>query len=165
MAEIATRRQRTPETALAPRGLEPLRLMRDLLRWDPFRALGPELALAPSTEFFPELDMKETKDAFVFKADLPGIKESDIEVNVSENRLTISGRREEEQEEKGEAYYACERRYGSFTRSFALPVGADIEHVKAELKDGVLSVIVPKTAGTVGKKVPIGKPAEASAKA
>jgi len=91
----------------------------------------------------------------VFKADLPGVKESDIEVSLVGNRLAISGKREGEKEEKAETYYAYERSYGSFTRTFTLPSDIDSAHIKAELKNGELTVVVPKAAAAVAKRIPV----------
>jgi HSP20 family protein len=99
--------------------------------------------------------VKETKESFVFKADLPGIKEQDLEVTVAGNRLTVAGKREAEKEEKNETVYAYERSFGSFTRSFTLPEQADTDHIKAELKNGELTLVVPKTLASVAKRIPV----------
>ena len=106
--------------------------------------------------FAPAFNIKETKDGFVFKADLPGIKEEDLEVTSTGNRVTISGKREAEKEEKDDTFYTYERSFGSFTRSFTLPDSADASHIKAELKNGELTVAVPKTPAAVAKKIPVG---------
>ena len=120
---------------------------------DPFGAMTPyERAWNPSFE------VRETKDAFMFKADLPGMKESDVDIEVHGNRLTISGKRSDEHEEKdGETVYAYERSYGSFYRAFTLPDNVDTEHVSCDLKDGVLTLAVPKKPGATPKKIAIGK--------
>src|SRR5207245_3094631 len=98
-----------------------------------------------AARFTPDFEIKETKDGFVFKADLPGIKEKDLEVTMTGNRLTISGTRQAEKEESTDTYYACERSYGSFTRAFTLPEGTDGgNHIRAELNDGVLTLLLPK---------------------
>ena len=156
MSEIAVRTRNGGETlgSLARRDWEPFRLMREMLGWDPFREITPLLpAAAPA--FAPAFEVKETKDAYVFKADLPGVKESDLEVNVAGSRLTVSGKREAEKEQKDDTYYTYERSYGSFTRTFTLPAEVDTAHVKAELKSGELTIAVPKTPAAVAKKVPI----------
>ena len=133
---------------------DPLRWMRELLHWDPAREAAP-LWTGPSWEpvYTPAFEVKETKECFEFKADLPGIKESDVEVKITGNRLAISGKREVEQQSQHDTYYAYERSYGSFQRSFALPDGLDTEHVHAELKNGVLAVVVPKKAGAQTKTI------------
>src|SRR5206468_2533929 len=97
----------------------------------------------------------ETKDAYVFRADLPGVKDSDLEISLTGNRLTVSGRREQERQEQGETFYASERSYGSFTRSFTLPEGIDGDNVSADLKSGVLTLSVPKKPEVQPRKVTI----------
>lgn len=71
------------------------------------------------------------------------------------NRLTTSGKRESEKEDKEGTYYACERSYGSFTRAFTLPEQTDASHIKAELKNGELTIVVPKIAAAVAKRIPV----------
>jgi HSP20 family protein len=155
MANITVQKKNggQPES-LARREWEPFRAMRDLLRWDPFREMAP----IPSNEipaYAPAFEVKETKDSFVFKADVPGVKEQDLEVTTTGNRLTVSGKRENEKEEKEDNYYAYERSYGSFTRSFTLPEQADTADIHAELKGGELTIVIPKTAAAVAKKIPV----------
>ena len=116
--------------------------------------------LAPFGEFrpfafFPAFEIKENKDGYLIKADVPGVKEADLEVNVTGKRLSVSGKREEEKEERGETYYTSERTYGSFSRSFTLPEGSDLQHIAADLKGGVLTISVPKSPETKTKKVEI----------
>ncbi|HSD89018.1 MAG TPA: Hsp20/alpha crystallin family protein, partial [Kofleriaceae bacterium] len=125
---------------------DPLRVMRDMLRWDPFREMAPAFPNLERAAFNPSFDVTETKDAFVFKADVPGVKQEEIEITTTGNRIQISGKRESEQESKSETVYTYERQYGSFARSFTLPDGADIDHARTELKDGVLTLVVPKLA-------------------
>jgi HSP20 family protein len=155
MSDIAVQRRDQPQSStIASREMNPIRLMRDLLRWDPFREMAPTFSVElPS--YTPAFEVKETKESFVFKADIPGTKEQDIEVNVAGNRLTIAGRREAEREDKSDTFYAYERSYGSFTRTFTLPDQADTSHVKAELKNGELTVVVPKAAAAVAKRIPV----------
>jgi HSP20 family protein len=142
----------------------PERMVRRLLRWDPFREMMPMFPLAePELRFMPDFDVKETKDSFQLKADLPGISEKDLEVSVVDNRLTISGKREEEKEETGETYYCCERSCGSFTRTFTLPAGADGEHIRADMANGVLSLVIPKMPESQPKKIAIGAGAKGKA--
>ena len=135
---------------------DPFRVMRDVLRWDPFH----ELEAAAGSDyglFAPSFDVKENKDGYVFRADLPGVREDDLEIALTGNHLTISGKREQEKHEQGDTYYASERSYGSFSRAFTLPDGTDAENVKAELKNGVLQVIVPKKPEVQPRKITIGK--------
>jgi HSP20 family protein len=155
MSEISVQRRTGAEPgSLARRELEPFRMLRDMLRWDPFQEMRP-VWTTEQPAFAPAFDVKETKEAFVFKADIAGVKESDIEVSSTGNRLSISGKRESEKEEQGDTYYACERSYGSFTRSFTLPEQADAAHIKAELKNGELTVVVPKAPAAVAQRIPV----------
>jgi HSP20 family protein len=115
--------------------------------------------------FAPSFDVRETKDAYVFTADLPGVKEGDLELSLTGNRLTLSGRREEEKREEEDRWFAYERSYGSFSRSFTLPEGVDPDHVQAELKDGVLRVSVPKKAEVKPRKIELKQIGSSKAKA
>lgn len=139
----------------------PLRAMREMLRWDPFRELAP---MMPNTSMFdradwnPSFDVTENKDSFVFKADVPGVKPQDLEITTNGNRIQVSGKRDTEQETKSDTIYTYERQYGSFVRSFALPDGADIEHAKSELKEGVLTLVIPKSSAAHTKKIAISTP-------
>jgi HSP20 family protein len=136
---------------------DPFREMQALLRFDPFREMRPFFGgyALPDMAFNPAFEVKETKDAFLFKADLPGVKESDLEVTVTGDRLVISGKREDEKKEKNETLYTYERSYGAFTRSFMLPQGADTTHAHAELKDGVLTLVLPKLPEVQPKKIAV----------
>lgn len=142
------------------RGLDPFDLMQELMGLDPFRELSRGPTLARAETFVPKFDVKETKDAYVFKADLPGIKEEDLDVSLHGNRLSISGKREEEKREEGETWYTYERSHGDFSRSFTLPEGVDTEHVNAELKEGVLHVTLPKVPEAKPKKISLLKRGE-----
>jgi len=138
--------------------LDPLRAMRDLLRWDPFREMAPmfpSFAALDRSAFNPSFDVTESKDAYLFKADVPGVKKEDIEIATTGNRLQISGKRDSEQETKDDTIYTYERQHGSFMRSFTLPEGADLEHAKSELKEGVLTLSIPKKPGAQAKKIAI----------
>jgi HSP20 family protein len=149
------RRPEGREPALLSR-LDPLRSFRDLLSWDPFAEMEPLLG-SSNFSVMPNVEVKETKDSLVFKADLPGIKEKDVEISLTGNRLSISGKREQEEEKKdGDRYYAYERWYGSFNRTFTLPETVDADGVKADLRDGVLTISVPKKAGAQPRAITIG---------
>lgn len=120
------------------------RSMRDLLRWDPFAEIAPVWPKFGDATFTPDFDVKEKKEEFQFSADVPGIAEKDLQVQLAGNRLTVSGKRESEKSEQNETYYSSERSYGSFTRVFTLPDGIDSDRIRAELKNGVLSITIPK---------------------
>jgi HSP20 family protein len=145
--------------AVARRELEPFRLMREMLGWDPFREMAP-LVGGNAAAFSPAFEVKETKDSFVFKADLPGVQEKDVEVTLTGNRLNVAGKRESEKEQKEDTYYTYERSYGSFNRTFTLPDQIDAPHIKAELKGGELTIVVPKAPAAVAKKIPVGGPTQ-----
>jgi HSP20 family protein len=147
MTNITIRKQNgdKPSLPATEQTWDPWRAMRTLLAWDPFREMA---AFAPIEEhgyaLAPAFDVKETKDAYYFKADVPGIAEKDLEVTMTGNRLTVSGKREAEKEEKSERYYTYERNYGSFSRSFTLPEGIAVDQLRASLENGVLSITIPK---------------------
>jgi HSP20 family protein len=112
-------------------------LARELFSWDPF---------ARPTAFSPTFEVKETADAFVVRADLPGVKEDELDVSLHNGVLSISGSRQAEERRDGESYYLYERQYGSFSRAFSLPETADGEKIEAKLDSGVLTL-------TIGKKI------------
>ncbi|HZS40727.1 MAG TPA: Hsp20/alpha crystallin family protein [Polyangia bacterium] len=155
MANIVRRGGESRDIAPSARGeWDPFRMMRDLLRWDPFSEMLP-YAGAERLGFVPQFEVKETPDAYIFKADLPGVKEQDLEISVTGNRLSVSGKREQEERQENETFYAYERAYGSFTRSFTLPEGVDADHVQADLREGVLTLTVPKLPEMQPKKINI----------
>lgn len=144
--------------AAQPVEWNPYKMMREMLRWDPFREMGPSFGAFPQfegAEWNPSFEVTENKDSFLFKADVPGVKKEDLEITTTGNRIQITGKRESEHETKNDKIYAYERQYGSFSRMFTLPEGADIEHAKTDLKDGVLTLVVPKLAAAQAKKIPI----------
>jgi HSP20 family protein len=166
MSNIVVRREVNPKEAIpmSPPADLFLRPLRDFFL-DPFERLNfAPLNTFRNFSFFPDFEVKETTAGYIFKADVPGVKEPDLEVTITGNRLTLTGKREQEKEERGATYYTCERSYGSFTRSFTLPEDADAQHVQAELKVGVLTVSVPKSPEAMPKTVPI-KATEQAAKA
>jgi HSP20 family protein len=133
-----------------------------LVRWDPFRELEdmserlnrvftrPALRTSGKealtvADWMPSVDISETDAEYLIKAELPEVKKEDVKVTVEEGVLTLQGERRQEKEEKGKKYHRVERSYGSFVRSFTLPESVDEAAVKAEYKDGVLSLHLPKT--------------------
>ena len=161
MGSIQVKRNGTQQelAAAPPATWEPSRWIARMMGFDPFREMAPFFPEERST-FEPAFEVKETKDGYLFKADVPGIKPSDLDVSLTGNRLTISGKREAEREDKGETYYTYERSYGSFARSFTLPEGVNATEVRADLNDGVLSVLLPKTPEAQPKQIPIGAASE-----
>jgi HSP20 family protein len=133
---------------------DPFQTMRELIGWDPFQEMSPRLWRGEEgIAFVPAFDVRETKDAYIFNADLPGFRDQDIDINVTGSRLLISGKREAEQEAESDTYYSRERSYGSFARSFTLPEGTEPDRIQADLKDGVLTLHVPKRAESQPRRI------------
>ena len=155
MANLTVRRNGgQPSSEPAPR--DPWTLARRLMSWDPFQEMTLPFSLGDTVSFNPSFDVKETKEAYEYKADVPGVASRDLEVTSTENRLTIRGHRATDTEEKGETWYMCERTSGSFARTFTLPEGIERDGIRADLKDGILVVTVPKKAAVQPKQIPIG---------
>lgn len=106
--------------------------------------------------WIPAMDLVETREHFVLKADLPGMTDADVKVEVENNVLTISGERKTEQEAEAEGYYRIERASDAFSRSLTLPEGIDADAVKATFDNGVLEVRVPKPVDVQPRRVQIG---------
>jgi HSP20 family protein len=105
--------------------------------------------------WLPAVDVSETEDQFVVRAELPGMSHEDIDINVQENVLTLKGEKKQEKKEEKENFHRLERTYGSFTRAFTLPAGVKPEDIKATFKDGVLEVSMPKAEEAKPKKIAI----------
>jgi len=153
--------------------LERWRPVRRLVPWQPFRELEemtrsfedilgrPSLSATwrrlPTVEreWTPALEVFEKEDKFVVKVELPGMKEEDIDVSAKDGTLTIKGERKSESEVNEEDYYCCERSYGNFFRSIALPSTADAKKIEANYEDGVLEVNLPKAAEIQPKKISV----------
>jgi len=153
--------------------MERLRPGRRLIPWRPFgeleemerhfedifgRSLLPSAwRRVPATEmgWAPAIEVFEKEDNFVVKAELPGMKQEEIDVSVIGDTLTIKGERKAESEVKEEDYYCCERSYGSFSRSIALPSNVDANKIAASYEDGVLEVSLPKAPEVKPKKIAV----------
>ena len=143
-----------------------------IVRWEPLRELSslqsemnrlfntafdsPSTASSPTRRWIPAMDLHETDEHFVLRADLPGMSESDVSVELEDNILTVSGERKTEHEEKREGFYRMERAFGSFSRSLTLPKGIDPEGVSAHFDRGVLEVRIPKPEQRKPRKISIG---------
>jgi HSP20 family protein len=103
----------------------------------------------------PAVDIYETENELVLKADLPDVDLKDIDVRVENQTLTIAGERKFEQQESGKGYHRIERNYGTFVRSFSLPNTFDTEHIAADFKNGVLSVTLPKKEAAKPRQVKV----------
>ena len=106
-------------------------------------------------EWSPFMDILETKDKLIVKAELPGLEAKDVNVSVSGDLLTIKGEKEKEEEEKDEHYHCVERRYGSFQRSFRLPASVKGDKVEATFDKGVLKVTLPKVEEAKKKEIEV----------
>jgi HSP20 family protein len=114
---------------------------------EPFEMIGGE--------WVPKLDVSETKDAMVVKAEMPGVEAKDIALTLMGDLLTLKGEREKATEEKEERYHRMERTYGTFLRSVRLPMAVDGSKVTATFKNGVLVVTLPKTPAAKGTMIPV----------
>ena len=131
---------------------DPFQMARDLLSWDPFFG-----GTRQTSAFVPAFEVKETNEAFILKADIPGVAESDLDIAVHNNVLTVSGNRQAEERKEGESYALYERQYGSFSRSFSLPDTADGDRVEAKLEAGVLTLTIWKKAEAKPRKIALRK--------
>ena len=111
--------------------------------WRSLRRPFQPVASGARMTWLPEIDVFEKDNRLVTKVDLPGMKKEDVNVEVTDGHLAISGQRKSEVEEKNDAFYRCEREYGSFYRAVPLPDGVKVEDVKATFSDGVLEVSMP----------------------
>ena len=153
--------------------MERWRPRRGLIPWRPFRELeemerrfedilGRQFLPAvwrriPTVEmgWAPAIEVFEREDKFVVKAELPGMKEDDIDISVVGDTLTIKGERKAESEVKEEDYYCCERSYGSFSRSITVPSNVNAKRIEASYEDGVLEVSLPKAPEVKPKKISV----------
>jgi HSP20 family protein len=148
-----------------------------IVRWEPLRELGSlqnEMnrlfntvfdAPAPANSgtlrrWMPAMDLVEAGDHFVLRADLPGMSEDDVKIELEDGMLTVSGERKAEHEDREEGYYRVERAFGSFTRSLTLPKGVDADAVSASFDRGVLEIRIPKPEERKPRRIEIGGSAQ-----
>jgi HSP20 family protein len=148
-----------------------------IVRWEPLRELGslqnemnrlfntvfdtpPGNGGSTMRRWMPAMDLVETEDHFVLRADLPGMSQEDIKIEFEDGTLTVSGERKAEHESKNEGYYRVERAFGTFSRSLTLPQGIDPEGVVASFDRGVLEVRVPKPEQRKPRRIEIGGAAQ-----
>ncbi|MGD9843222.1 MAG: Hsp20/alpha crystallin family protein [Steroidobacteraceae bacterium] len=138
----------------------------NIMRWEPLREfddlfnrysrLANHGALrSDNGEWTPTADISETDKEYLIKAVLPEVKRDDIKVTMDNGVITISGERKQEKEDKSESEIRVESFYGTFSRSFSLPENIDANHIRAESKDGVLRIHVPKTTATKPKAITV----------
>jgi HSP20 family protein len=135
-----------------------------LIRWEPARDLNslfssifdtPTGSVSAGRRWLPAMDLVETDDHFVLRADLPGLSEDDVDVTLENDVLTVSGQRKAETETREKGYYRVERASGSFRRSLSLPEGVDPDAIEANFDKGVLEVRIPKPEQRKPRKVAI----------
>lgn len=141
-----------------------------LAKWDGFREMedmfdryaralswprrGSQEIMATG-DWAPRVDIAETDKEFSIKAEIPDVKKEDVKISVENGVLTIKGERKQEKEEKNKKFHRVERFYGSFTRSFTLPDNVDENKIEASFKDGMLNLIISKTAETKAKAIEV----------
>jgi HSP20 family protein len=140
--------------------------MANLTRYNPFDELFNEfgkgfwvkpLAFPGDGEVKMKIDVKEDEKGYTVKADVPGVKKEDISVDIDDDQVSIRAEAKQEKEEKkGEKVVYSERAYGMASRSFTLPAPVDAQAARAEYKDGVLTLTLPKKAGASAKRIAIG---------
>ena len=143
--------------------ITPWRPFRDLERikremdrvWDSFFETKPGVKTVELGEWFPSLDVTETKDDFVVKAEIPGMDPKDIDISLNNDLLTIKGEKKEEKEEKEPNYHLVERSYGNFVRTVRLPGEVKSDKINASYKNGVLNISLPKSEEAKKKEVKI----------
>ena len=123
--------------------------------FDDFTRGFPAFSSAGAAELLPSVDVTETDKQIEITAELPGLEEKDVQVNVADNVLTIRGEKKAEKEEKDKTFRLVERSYGSFVRSLELPEGVNADAIKASIDKGVLKVTVPKPAPAQVKKIDV----------
>jgi HSP20 family protein len=121
-----------------------------LIKWNPFRDLD-----TMHDNWSPFVDVFETDTEVIIKAELPGMEAKDIEIKLEDNTLLLKGERRFEKETKNESYHRIERAYGNFSRAFALPAFVEESMVRAEYKDGLLKISLPKKEPKKSKEIKI----------
>ena len=128
-----------------------------LAKWDPFREMegllsrqdwpfrGGAMSAVEGSDWAPRVDIGETDKAFTIKADIPGVKREEVKISIEDRVLSIRGESRQEKENKDEKMHRIERFYGSFSRSFTLPENVDIDKIDAAFKDGLLTLVIPKS--------------------
>ena len=139
--------------------------MANITRYDPFEDFFKDFgkgfwvkpfAMPAETELTMKIDVKEDDKGFTVKADSPGVKKEDIQIDVDEDRVALRAEvKQEKEEKKGEKVVYSERSYGMVSRSFALPAAVDAKGAKAEYKDGVLNLLLPKKSNGSAKRITV----------
>ena len=147
----------SPAGQLATLQSDMARLMNSFFGGSPWSA-----GAGNGTTWLPPVDITETDDSLVLSFDVPGLQEDDIQVELDDNVLTVSGRRERKHEVKQDDYFRFERRFGTFSRSVALPAGVKDADIEAQYENGVLEIRVPKPEEYKPKRIQIGSGSQAT---
>jgi HSP20 family protein len=132
------------------------RLMDDIFDMRPFFDWRPEWEMTGfGSGWSPALDIAETSDEYLMRAELPGVKKEDVKISLAQNVLTITGEKKTEYKEENKKYHRLERSYGTFQRSFTLPSPVKADDVSASFKEGILEIRVPKTEEAKAKVIDI----------
>ena len=142
-----------------------------LAKWDPFKEVdelmgryskpvdwplrGEGQLMSRTSDWAPRVEISETNEKFIVKAEVPGIDRKDIKINVEDHVLSLSGENKQEKKEEGEKFTRVERYYGTFCRSFSLPENVDEEKIDAVFKDGLLTLSIPKTESSKPKAIEV----------
>lgn len=141
-----------------------------IVRWEPIRELSSlqnemnrlfntvfdtPVAGGTNRRWVPAMDLVETADGFVLRADLPGLTQADVNIEIEDTVLTVSGERKAEHEAREEGFYRLERAFGAFSRSLTLPKGVDADAVRASFEHGVLEVFIPKPEARKPRRIEI----------
>lgn len=148
-------------SSIIRRNREPMNIAREVFGFDPFTGLGLEWPVARQpgqATFNPRFEVVERDDGYTFKADVPGLKDPDLDVTVQDGQLVVSGTRRAEERKAGDNYFIYERRFGNFTRAFKLPDNADEARVDAALADGVLTIKIGKRESARPRKISLKQP-------
>jgi HSP20 family protein len=120
-----------------------------------FEDFGLPSLFSEEATFTPAFDVSETDKELIVKTEVPGMDKKDININLSDGILTITGEKKQEKEDKNESYHSVERRYGKFSRSMRLPFEVEVDKVDATYKDGVLKITLPKSEAAKPQKIEI----------
>lgn len=144
-----------------------------LIKWDPYKELeevsnrlnrlfsrtpartGTNQEMMVLADWMPSVDISETDTAYLIKGEIPGVNKDDVKVDIEDGMITLRGERKQEKEEKGRKFHRVERSYGCFARSFRMPDDVDESAVKAEFKDGMISITLPKSAQPRAKAIEV----------
>lgn len=145
----------------------------NLVKWDPFSELedvssrlnrmfgrtslraGTDKEMLTLADWMPSVDISETSDAYLVKGEIPGVKKEDVKITIHDGMLNIQGERKQEKDEQDKKFHRVECSYGSFARSFRVPDDADESAVKADFKDGMLNITLPKSAKVKPKSIEV----------